>query len=179
MTCQQEQPPRWKQCFLEMEQFGLGMLIGRYFVQKKFSEEDKNDLNEFFEHLKGGFLEIVKEDSWLDDKTRTQAIDKANKLIHMMGFPGTLHLSFDISTDNWNSFSILFDEEDNLGNIVTANNFLLQRKLSRGNLPYDLNNWDFISYDLLPYTVTAYNVGSPNAILVPAGIVQVPSNVIM
>lgn len=57
--------------------------------------------------------------------------------------------------------------------MIKANNFFLQRKLKSTNLPYDLNNWDFIAYDLLPYTVTAYNVGSPNAIIVPAGIVQV------
>jgi endothelin-converting enzyme len=78
--------PRWDTCLDEIDGVA-GFLSGRYYVLEKFGGDAKSKADEFVNSIKQVFLERLPYLDWLDEETRTRAVEKVNKLIRKVGYP--------------------------------------------------------------------------------------------
>lgn len=156
---QQKMEPLWKRCYGIVNSSPLGMLIGRYFVQRKFSSESKAEASKVWNGIKSAFDANLPNVEWLDEETRTEALKKSENMISKIGYP-----------DTWPDLSGLTIYKDNFfQNWLNLNAFSFSKAVSGVGGKVDPNLWI-----TPPQTVTAYNMISPNEIAVPAGIIQEP-----
>jgi predicted metalloendopeptidase len=64
----------------------LGWIVGRFYLQKQWSAEASVQMDELARYLKDEFRESLKLSEWLDDSTKSIAIEKAEKM--GVQFPG-------------------------------------------------------------------------------------------
>jgi predicted metalloendopeptidase len=97
--------------------------------------------------------------SWMDEGTRTRALEKAAQIANKIGFP-----------DRWRDYGTLeVDRTSYLANLMRGAIFESRRQLDKIGRPVDRAEW-LIS----PPTVNAYYNPSLNEIVFPAGILQPP-----
>lgn len=156
---QQQMEPLWKRCYSVVNSSPLGMLIGRYFVQVKFSPESRAEATAIWNGIKQAFDNNLPNVEWIDEPTRIEALKKSENMVSKIGYP-----------DIWPDLSGLTIYRDNLfQNWLNLNKFSFSKTISRVGGTVDENYWI-----VPPQTVTAYNRISPNEIAVPAGIIQEP-----
>jgi endothelin-converting enzyme len=61
--------------------------MGRFFVEKKFSEAAKLLGDQIVEDLRDEFEERFKKAEWMTDTVRQSAISKLNKISQKIGYP--------------------------------------------------------------------------------------------
>lgn len=67
--------PRWKTC-IRNQGYALGQLAGRYYVLKKFGADSQKYADIFVHNLRDSLEERFKSQDFLDDQTRTTALEK-------------------------------------------------------------------------------------------------------
>lgn len=136
----------------------LPISVGALYVRKYFSEESKRTAIELVEDIKYGFIDVLQEISWMDEKTREKAIQKAKSLTAHIGYPNELaennkleeyYRDLEIEPDNLllNSLRLEVFDSDHLFN-----------KLRK---PVNKTDWETHS---TPSTVNAYYSSPENSI---------------
>ena len=102
----------------------------------------------------------------MDQQTRMAAIDKANAVIDMIGFPAYIKNKTRLDKE-YDELTIRGDEYfwNNVRNLY----FLLKKDLVKLRKPPESTAWG-----MSPPTVNAYYTPSKNQIVFPAGILQAP-----
>lgn len=77
---------RWRTC-LSMTSSNLQWIVGRFFVEKAFSEKAKNLGDQIIKDLRAEFVKKFNTSDWMDDATRAKAIEKVNQLNPKIGYP--------------------------------------------------------------------------------------------
>lgn len=70
--------------------FSLPISVGALYVRKYFNEESRQAAIELVENVRSEFIEILHTVPWMDEKTREEAIKKANALTKHIGYPNEL-----------------------------------------------------------------------------------------
>uniref|UniRef100_A0A1I7WVX6 Peptidase_M13_N domain-containing protein n=1 Tax=Heterorhabditis bacteriophora TaxID=37862 RepID=A0A1I7WVX6_HETBA len=86
MTGQQQRSPRWKDC-AQVPSTVLPLAAGAIYVDAHFNSQDKREAIEMIKLLRNSFVELVQQNSWMDEATKSVAIDKANSMIDNIGYP--------------------------------------------------------------------------------------------
>lgn len=154
----EENKPRWKRVVNTVNN-NLGEAIGQMYVKKYFPKEAKDRMLNIVNNLKEALAERINENKWMTDATKAKAIEKLNAFRVKIGYP-----------DKWRDYSALKIENDSYyANILRANEFEINYRLSKINKPVDKDEW--LMY---PQIVNAYYNPSTNEICFPAAILQPP-----
>ena len=152
------QRDRWKRG-VQLVSAGLGEAIGQVYVERHYPPESSAKMAELIGDLRASLQDRLKNNSWMDEPTRTQALTKLAAFDPMIGYPR-----------KWIDYSSLSVKRDDLlGNTLRARKFQWDLQLSRLPNPVDKSLWS-----LTPQTVNAYYSPLTNQIVFPAAILQPP-----
>lgn len=149
---------RWR-IAIDFVESAMGEALGQIFVQKHFKPEAKQRALEMVANIKDAFAERLRQNEWMSEETKKQALKKLSTFDVKIGYP-----------DRFRDFSGLKIGRSSLySNMKSAAEFNTQYYLQKINKPVDRNEWW-----MLPQTVNAYYSASKNEIVFPAGIMQPP-----
>jgi putative endopeptidase len=158
LSGQEKMKSRWKRIYKQTN-LNLGDAVGKLFVNKYFTEEDKKRMLGMVKNLQKAFEMRIKNLDWMSDSTKNIAIDKLRSYIIKIGYP-----------DEWRDYSKLkIDAKKYYENRIACSKNEYQFNLDKLGKPVDKSDWN----GLTPQTVDAYNMGS-KGIIFPAGILQSP-----
>lgn len=134
---QQLERPRWKECILYTST-NLPTSVGALYVRKYFGEESRREALDMVENIRQEFQSLVSELTWMDEETKTSAIEKAKSLVPHIGYPNEL-------ADNSKLvqyYGPLEIERDNfLLNLFRIKKFDTDFKYSRLREPVNKTDW--------------------------------------
>uniref|UniRef100_A0A0K0FDW3 Phosphate-regulating neutral endopeptidase (inferred by orthology to a human protein) n=1 Tax=Strongyloides venezuelensis TaxID=75913 RepID=A0A0K0FDW3_STRVS len=166
MSGQETKPPRWKSCISTVMGY-LPLAIGSVYVKEHFQPSDKNEALEMIENLQKSFIQLVKTNEWVTNKTKTIAIDKANAMIKSIGYPDFIldNTKLDKYYDGLN----IEDDDGFVDVYMKAIKWTNRRDFLKLKEPFDKNE-----FDVSPAAVNAFYSPERNSITFPAGILQPP-----
>ena len=152
--------PRWKQAVGVINGV-LGEAVGKMYVEKYFPESSKQRMLKLVANLQDALAERIRQQAWMSDATKEQALDKLEHFYVKIGYP-----------DKWKDYSGL-EISDSLSyyeNLNRASEFLFDDEIRRTvGKPVDRDRWH-----MTPQTINAYYNPTTNEICFPAGILQPP-----
>lgn len=160
ITGAKEQTPKWKRAVNVVDSI-CSDIIGQIYVQRYFSENDKEVCEDMVNRLKQSFKNIIQEQSWMSDEAKTLAVKKLDSMRMKIGYPNKFEDLSGLPVDETLSYY------DNLERI-TKFFFEFDKKLHY-NKPVDKDEWH-----MSPQCVNAYYSQDNNEIVFPAAILQSP-----
>ena len=159
---QQEQRALNKRAY-QLINGSLGEAFGKLYVQKYFSEADKQKMVVLVDYLLKSFDQHIKNLSWMSDTTKKKAIEKLNKFTVKVAYP-----------DKWKDYSklVILSEKDGgslYKNLQNITEWQYQKDLDKVGKAVDKAEWG-----MTPQTVNAYYNPLNNEIVFPAAILQPP-----
>ena len=138
----------------------LGMLVGKYFVDKYFTEESKNKVLEMITFIKNELSERLSNNTWMDPQTKKYALIKLKKMTSKIGYP-----------DKWRDYTnlLILPENTLCQNIINCFKFNFDYELQYLYKEIDRTQW-FMN----PHEINAYYSPSYNEIVFPCGILVEP-----
>lgn len=158
MSGQKRLQPRWKRV-LSTTEGALGEAMGKIYVEKNFSSQARDRVNDMVDNLMEAYKERIKTRPWMSEKTKGEALKKLGTIMRKLGYP-----------DKWRDYSGLeVTRESYVRNFLNSNKFDVKYLLSRINQPVDKTEWG-----MTPATINAYYNPAFNEIVFPAAIMQAP-----
>lgn len=153
-----QQQPRWKRG-IERVQNTLGESLGKIYVEKHFSAEQKQRMVDLVQNLLKAYEQSINTLDWMSPETKIKAQEKLSKIVVKIGYP-----------NKWRDYSSLhIVNNDLVGNVLRSHEFEHQYLLNKLGKPVDREEWG-----MLPQTVNAYYNPTLNEIVFPAAILQPP-----
>ena len=154
----ERQRDRWKRG-IGLLNDNLGEAVGRIYAERHFPAESRRQMGELIGNLRAALEERLRQNEWMDDATRQQALAKLATFEPRIGHPERF---IDYS-------AIRVERGDLLGNVLRAAEFDWNLQVSRLGHPVDRGLWD-----MKPQTINAQYNPLLNQITFPAGILQPP-----
>jgi putative endopeptidase len=149
---------RWKRG-VGLVQGAMGEAVGRIYVERHFDAKAKEAMDELVANLLDAYRVRIENLDWMTPATRTQALDKLNKLRPKIGYP-----------TKWRDYSAMVVDAGNLwDNIRHIGAWYFNREMNKIGTPVDRDEWF-----MTPQTVNAYYSPDFNEIVFPAGVLQYP-----
>jgi len=154
----EQQEPLWKRA-VQSTGGTLGELVGKLYVEEKFTPEAKRRMEGLVENLKRAFALRIDGLDWMGAGTKRQAKEKLERFTTKIGYP-----------DEWKNYDpLVIDAADLLGNAIRSAAFEYQDSLDKLGGPIDRGEWQ-----MTPQTINAYYSPVMNEIVFPAAILQPP-----
>ncbi len=152
-------PERWKRA-VEHTNEALGEAVGQLYVQRYFSPEAKQRIDQLVHNLIAAFAAHIDALEWMAPETRVQAHAKLASLKVGVGYP-----------DHWRDYSGLkIAAGDAFGNAERAEEYNYHYNLAKlQRTKVDRSEWA-----MTPQEVNAVNLPAMNALNFPAAILQPP-----
>uniref|UniRef100_A0A7E4V4Z4 Peptidase_M13 domain-containing protein n=1 Tax=Panagrellus redivivus TaxID=6233 RepID=A0A7E4V4Z4_PANRE len=160
-------PTREANCLYLMYGDLLSYRVTKMYFEKHFDRDAVQKVTEMVKLIKEELRESLKNASWLDDKTRANAILKVDKMAYSVGYPENL-LNDTYIEDNWN-IPPSPSSESFYQLAARVERKLIASALLQIKLPPDTISW--ISPILI---VNAYYQPSKNKIVIQQGYFQPP-----
>jgi putative endopeptidase len=158
LSGQEENRPRWKRC-VDLTNSSYPEIVGKYYVDRAFPGDSKKEALAMIQGIEASFQAGLGGLDWMDDATRTRAVEKMNMIHNKIGYP-----------DKWRDYSaVSATRGQHLENVLAARKFEAKRQLAKVGGPVDPTEWG-----MPPAMVNAYYDPSFNEIAFPAGILQEP-----
>lgn len=155
---QQKMKPRWQR-IVAATSGNPGEALGQVYVQKYFTQESKNRMNELVNNLEAAFEKRIQNLDWMSAETKEKAIDKLHAITKKIGFP-----------DKWKDYASVKTARDTYyENLESCAKYEHKRMMDKLGKPVDKTEWG-----MSPQTINAYYNASYNEIVFPAGILQFP-----
>ncbi|KAI4492198.1 hypothetical protein M0802_010004 [Mischocyttarus mexicanus] len=154
---------RWSQC-VEWTNKNLGMAVGALFIRDNFNHESKETALEMIRTIREAFNELLADNQWMDDETRTVAKGKADSMNERIGYPEFLKDPV-ILSKNYKMLNI--SEDRFLENVLAVHKYEAYDNLQELRQPVDKDKWS-----MEPAVLNAFYNPNKNDIVFPAGILQ-------
>lgn len=155
----EEQVPRWRRALSSVNGL-IGEALGQLYVEKHFSPDAKEKMNEMVGYLIAAYEDSIRNLDWMGEATREKALLKLSKFTPKIGYP-----------DEWEDYGTLTLAPDDLvGNIKRARIFSHKENVDQLGKPIDRNKWF-----MAPQSVNAYYNPGLNEIVFPAAFLQPPN----
>lgn len=148
---------RWKFCVSTINN-AMGEALGEAYIHKTFGNEGRKKSQEMITEIRQAFKVHLSQVNWIDEPTRTQALEKLGKILPKVGYP-----------NHFRNYDGLKITDSFIENAMNSSLFEVRRLLNLIGKPVDKTLWD-----MAPQTVNAYYNPSWNEIVFPAGILQPP-----
>ena len=102
----------WERAIATITGSPINELLGKKFVEVKFSIDDKAKVNEMVDHITAVFDERINDLDWMSEPTKNKAKEKLASFARKLGFP-----------DKWKSYEDLQINDSNY--LYTKSNFSL------------------------------------------------------
>ncbi|KAL3861160.1 hypothetical protein ACJMK2_007225 [Sinanodonta woodiana] len=155
----------WRYCISDTDDV-MGFALGAMFVREAFTGDSKEKAEKMIQEVKTAFKKNLPSLSWMDDKTREAAVEKANAVIDLIGFPEYI-LNRTKLDKEYERLTI--NASEYFWNNVRNLQFVMMQNLEKLKQKPKANVWD-----MTPPTVNAYYTPTKNEIVFPAGILQAP-----
>lgn len=153
-----QQKPRAQRCVIATDA-NLGMLLGKFYVEKYFAGNSKQMTSELVQQIEGAMRDDLKQLNWMSPATKEKAEQKLAMVTNKVGYP-----------KKWRDYSkLVIKPDDAMGNSLRARQFDAAYQMDKIGKPVNRNEWY-----MTPPTVNAYYDPSMNDINFPAGILQPP-----
>ncbi|XP_035205492.1 neprilysin-2-like isoform X2 [Stegodyphus dumicola] len=84
-----DETPRWEEC-LSYFPAKLELALNSFYLRHYKGKENKAMVTEIAEYIRGEVLNILESSAWLDERTKKNAIDKANAVTFKIAYPEEL-----------------------------------------------------------------------------------------
>ncbi len=159
MSGKTEMKPINERAIKEITRMEFGEMLGRAFVERHYSQDAQETINELVDNLLVVFKERINELEWMSDETKKQATKKLVSIGRKLGFP-----------EEWTDFSDLeFNPKFYIENVDQAAIRSHRENLLKLNKKVDTKEWGMPAH-----MVNAYYHPLLNEIAFPAGIMQPP-----
>ncbi|MFT7612281.1 MAG: putative endopeptidase [Parvicellaceae bacterium] len=149
----------WKRAIQRITMSPINEILGKRFVDVKFSEADKIKVNEMVDNITTVFEERIGGLEWMSDETKVKAKEKLHAFARKLGFP-----------DKWKTYEGLQISDSNyLENSINLSQYRFNDKMEKLNNSIDKSLWEMPAH-----MVNAYYNPALNEIVFPAGIMQNP-----
>jgi len=138
----------------------IGEAVGKLYVDQKFPPEAKEKAEKMVENVITAFKNRINDLEWMQDSTKTKAVEKLNKFTVKIGYPDEFEDYSDLEVNSENTFY------ENMQAVAKWN---YNDALSKIGEPVDKTEWG-----MSPQTVNAYFNPLYNEIVFPAAILQPP-----
>ncbi|KAK3094385.1 hypothetical protein FSP39_001059 [Pinctada imbricata] len=160
-----EVDPRWRRCMSKVNS-AFGFVTSTLYVEKQFSDSSRTEVSNIVEEVRKAFVQNMPTVGWMDRVTKQLAIDKADYIVKMIGYPDWIN---DVTQLDKYYQNITITEGQFFKSYVSILQSVIERNINRlGTVP-DRSEWH-----MKPYETNAYYSPSYNAIVFPAGILQPP-----
>lgn len=137
--------------------------LSQLYVKAHFPETTRRDITRMVGHIKDEFAQRLRDNPWLDEPTRTAALEKLGKLDVAVGYP-----------EQWIDFSgVEIRPDDYFGNVRRIDRFLQTRELARTGKPVVIERFA-VAAKTTPIAVNAGYNPQRNNVDITAAIVQPP-----
>ncbi|KAM8822169.1 LOW QUALITY PROTEIN: endothelin-converting enzyme 2b [Synchiropus picturatus] len=157
--------PRWQTCIGNTDDT-LGFALGALFVKATFDKRSKAIAQEMIEEIRAAFKAALDRLSWMDQRTRQAAKDKADAIYDMIGFPEFILDPKELD-DVYDGYEV--SEESFFQNMLNFYNFSSRVMADQLRKSPNKDQWS-----MTPPAVNAYYMPTKNGIVFPAGILQAP-----
>ena len=160
MSGRKENHPLWKRSTSQVEG-QMGQALGKIYVEKYFPASSKERMKTLVANLQKALANRIKEQDWMSEETKKNALDKLNSFYVKIGYP-----------DKWIDLSDLHIDpaKSYYANIEECRRFWNKWNIdTKVGKPVDKDEWQ-----MDPQTVNAYYNPTTNEICFPAGILQLP-----
>lgn len=159
MTGKTVDKPMNEKAINEITNMSIGEVLGKSFVEKHYSTESQDRVNEMVDNLLLAFEERINDLSWMSPTTKKEALVKLHSIGRKLGFP-----------NKWEKFEGLkLTRNAYVDNIKHCNQWDVAKNLSELNKPVDREKWGMPAH-----MINAYYHPLLNEIAFPAGIMQAP-----
>ncbi len=153
---QKQQPPDWRRCATNTDQY-LGEALGQVYVSQVFPPESKARAQKMVKDIEAAMGRDIDTVTWMQSATKREAHQKLAAVVDKIGYP-----------DKWIDYgSLTIMRESYAANVERGTAFELKRQLAFIGHPLDRTQWM-----MTPPTVDAYEDPQTNTINFPAGILQ-------
>jgi putative endopeptidase len=137
--------------------------LSKLYVEAYFPESTRRDMTQMVGHIKDEFERRLRNNPWLDEPTRTAALDKLAKVDIQVGYPR-----------EWIDYSsVVIRPDDYFGNAVRVGEFRQRHRLARLGQPVVVERFASPPFTT-PTSVNAAYSPQTNRIDITAAIVQAP-----
>ncbi|XP_054745979.1 neprilysin-3 [Anastrepha obliqua] len=155
----------WRYCVADTNNV-IGFAVGAIFVRQAFHGESKPEAEHMINEIREAFKENLNNLTWMDKRTRERAIDKANAITDMIGFPDYILNPRELDK-KYADLEIVPNEY--FENNIQVAMYNLKTNLEKLDQPVNKTHWG-----MTPQMVNAYYTPTKNQIVFPAGILQSP-----
>jgi len=158
LTGQQKLKSRWERMIQSVDN-NLGEALGQLYVNKYFTAEAKQRMQELVDNLQKAFEGRISKLDWMSDSTKQKATEKLHAFLKKIGYP-----------DKWKDYSQVQIQKGKFFEAEMSarqNNYHFQ--VSKAGQKVDRTEWG-----MTPPTINAYYNPTFNEIVFPAGILQFP-----
>lgn len=129
---------RWKEC-VEVVSSNLPIAASSLYVQKYFNKESKKAALEIVNAIREEFLNILHGVSWMDDKTRAAALEKAKKMEALIGYPDEL-----LNNSKLRKYfgNITIDQDKYFESMIRINKFNTAKMFEKLREPVNKTDWE-------------------------------------
>jgi predicted metalloendopeptidase len=152
-------PPRWKKCVGAVKH-ALPGLTDELYTSKLFPAKARKDAEVMMSQLRDAFVSNLKDVHWMDEETKTKAVEKAENIQFNIGAPKHQPAYLDDYPVTPHSY---------FNNSMLAYHYRKLFKLSKLGKPVDRHEWS-----MRASTVNAYYDNGVTALFVPAAVLQPP-----
>ncbi|CAG9770030.1 unnamed protein product [Ceutorhynchus assimilis] len=157
--------PQWRYCIQDTNNV-LGFALGAIFVREVFDHKSKEQSEIMINNVRNAFKKNFNNLKWMDEQTRKLAIEKADAISDMIGYPEFIK-DVDHLDEKFENLTLRPDAY--FENNVNINFYNLRKNLEKINEPVNKTTWSMV-----PSTVNAYYTPTKNQMVFPAGILQSP-----
>lgn len=159
MTGKTVDKPMNEKAINEITNMSIGEILGKSFVEKHYSKESQERVNQMVDNLLLAFEERINGLSWMTPPTKKEALVKLHSIGRKLGFP-----------NKWEKFEGLkLTRDAYVENIKRCNQWDVAKNLSELNEMVDREKWGMPAH-----MINAYYHPLLNEIAFPAGIMQAP-----
>lgn len=128
---------RWKEC-ISITNNKLSTAAGALYIRKYFHAEAKHTAAQMVEQIRMEFKEVLKLNTWMDEKTKLAANKKVDAIISHIGYPD--ELNDDQKLDNYYK-PLQMNRTNYLASILNINKFYMFYEFESLRKPVNKTDW--------------------------------------
>lgn len=132
-----ELSPRWKEC-ISLTNNKLSTSVGAMYIRKYFRSDAKQMASTMVDQIRQEFKEVLRQNEWMDKRTKIAAGDKVDKITTHIGYPDELH--DDKKLEDYHK-TLTVDSNNYFASVLNVNKFYMNYEFDTLRKPVNKTDW--------------------------------------